>query len=114
MVSGKRFGPLAPLQGVEHELLKVLDGTDEPVTVEELEQVVRRAGQRRRASLVAGAAALVSLGAMGGALAHVAADAALLAIGMMPPRRRACALLVLAAGLTANEAGQALGSPRRR
>ena len=27
----------------------------------------------------------------------------------MPPRRRACALLVLAAGLTAEEAGPALG-----
>lgn len=43
------------------------------------------------------------------ALANVGADAALLAIGAMPPRRRACALLVLAAGLTAEEAGQALG-----
>lgn len=43
------------------------------------------------------------------ALATVAADAALLAIGAMPPRRRACALLVLAAGLTAEEAGDALG-----
>lgn len=43
------------------------------------------------------------------ALASVAADAALLVIGAMPPRRRACALLVLAAGLTAEEAGQALG-----
>ncbi len=39
----------------------------------------------------------------------LAADAALLAIRVMPPRRRACALLVLAAGLTAEEAGQALG-----
>jgi len=43
------------------------------------------------------------------ALAAVAADASLLAIRAMPPRRRACALLVLAAGLTAEEAGQALG-----
>ena len=43
------------------------------------------------------------------ALASVAADAARLAIASMPPRRRACTLLVLAAGLTADEAGQALG-----
>lgn len=43
------------------------------------------------------------------ALASVAAGAALLAIAAMPPRRRACALLVFAAGLTAEEAGQALG-----
>jgi RNA polymerase sigma-70 factor (ECF subfamily) len=43
------------------------------------------------------------------ALASVAADAARLAIGSMPPRRRACALLVLAAGLTAEEAADALG-----
>ncbi len=43
------------------------------------------------------------------ALAAVAADAAVLAIRAMPPGRRACALLVLAAGLTAEEAGQALG-----
>ena len=43
------------------------------------------------------------------ALARVAADVALLAISCMPPRRRACALLVLAAGLTAEEAGEALG-----
>lgn len=43
------------------------------------------------------------------ALACVAADAALLAIGAMPTRRRACALLVLAAGLTAEEAASSLG-----
>lgn len=43
------------------------------------------------------------------ALAHVAAAAALAAIEAMPPRRRACALLVLAAGLTSEEAGDALG-----
>ena len=43
------------------------------------------------------------------ALAAVAADAALVSIRTMPPRRRACALLVLTAGLTAEEAGQALG-----
>ena len=42
------------------------------------------------------------------ALASVAA-AAHAAIRAMPPRRRACALLVLAAGLTAEETGQALG-----
>jgi len=43
------------------------------------------------------------------ALASVAAAAAQLALRAMPPRRRACALLVLAAGLTAEETGQALG-----
>ena len=43
------------------------------------------------------------------ALAAVAADAALLGITAMAPRRRACALLVLAAGLTPGEAGAALG-----
>ena len=43
------------------------------------------------------------------ALAAVAADAARSAIASMPPRRRACALLVLAAGLTADEAADALG-----
>lgn len=43
------------------------------------------------------------------ALAQVTAEAALAAIAVMPPGRRACALLVLAAGLTAEEAGQALG-----
>ncbi|MEJ7765864.1 MAG: sigma factor-like helix-turn-helix DNA-binding protein, partial [Acidimicrobiales bacterium] len=43
------------------------------------------------------------------ALATVAADAALLAIAAMPARRRACALLVLAAGLTAEEAAADLG-----
>jgi RNA polymerase sigma factor (sigma-70 family) len=43
------------------------------------------------------------------ALAHVAAAAAMAAIEVMPPRRRACALLVLAAGLTSEEAGDALG-----
>jgi hypothetical protein len=53
---------------VEHELPKVLDGVDEPVTVEELEAVVRRAGQRRRASLMAGAAGLLLVGAIGGAV----------------------------------------------
>lgn len=55
---------------MEHELPHVLDGVDEPVTVEELEQVVRRAGQRRRASLVAGAAALLALGSVAGAVAR--------------------------------------------
>jgi hypothetical protein len=55
---------------VEHELPKVLDGIDEPVTVEDLEAVVRRAGQRRRATLVAGAAALLLCGAVVGALAR--------------------------------------------
>ena len=53
-----------------NELPKILDGADEPVTVEELEAVVRRAGQRRRATLVAGAAALVAIGGLGGALAR--------------------------------------------
>lgn len=43
------------------------------------------------------------------ALTSVAADAALLSITAMPPRRRACALLVLAGGLSAVEAGAALG-----
>ena len=43
------------------------------------------------------------------AVTKVAAGAALDAIGAMPTRRRACALLVLAAGLTAEEAGDALG-----
>jgi RNA polymerase sigma factor (sigma-70 family) len=43
------------------------------------------------------------------ALAAVAAGAARGAIAAMPPRRRACALLVLVAGLSAEEAGQALG-----
>lgn len=48
----------------------MLDGVDEPVTVEELEAVVHRAGQRRRATLVAGAAALLTLGGLVGALAR--------------------------------------------
>jgi len=48
----------------------MLDGDDEPASVEELEQVVRRAGQRRRASLVAGAVALLSVGGLVGALAR--------------------------------------------
>lgn len=56
------------------ELPEVLDGIDEPVTVEELEEVVRRAGQRRRASIVAGAAALLAVGAMGGAVVRGPAD----------------------------------------
>lgn len=43
------------------------------------------------------------------ALAGVAAAAAMVAIGSMPPRQRASALLVFAAGLTAEEAGHALG-----
>ncbi len=43
------------------------------------------------------------------ALVNVAAQAAVAVIGAMPARRRACALLVLAAGLSAEEAGQALG-----
>ena len=59
---------------MEHSLPKVLDGADEPVTVEELEQVVRRAAQRRRASLVAGAAALLAIGSVGGALARGPAE----------------------------------------
>ncbi len=52
----------------------MLDGVDEPATVEELEGVVRRAGQRRRARLVAGAAALLAMGALGGALARGPVD----------------------------------------
>lgn len=60
---------------MEHELPRVLDEADEPVTVEELEGVVRRAGQRRRARLVAGAAALLAVGGVGGALARGPADA---------------------------------------
>ncbi len=60
---------------MEHELPTVLDGSDEPVTVEELEGVVRRAGQRRRANLVAGAAALLAVGGLGGALARGPGDA---------------------------------------
>lgn len=47
---------------------EILDGADEPVTVEGLEEVVRRAGQRRRATLVAGAAALLAVGGLTGAL----------------------------------------------
>ena len=43
------------------------------------------------------------------ALASVAADAAMLAMAAMPPGRRACALLVLAAGLDVKEAAEALG-----
>lgn len=60
--------------GMEHELPGVLDGIDEPVSVEELEGVVRRAGQRRRARLAAGAAGLLLLGALGGALARGPGD----------------------------------------
>ncbi|HEV8116706.1 MAG TPA: hypothetical protein VGP53_10745, partial [Acidimicrobiales bacterium] len=59
---------------MEDNLPGVLDGIDEPVTVEQLEEVVRRAGQRRRASLVAGAAALLALGAVGGAIARGPSD----------------------------------------
>ena len=55
---------------MEDNLPGVLDGIDEPVTVEQLEDVVRRAGQRRRATLVAGAAGLLALGALGGAIAR--------------------------------------------
>ena len=55
---------------MEHELPEVLDGFDEPATVEELEGVVRRAGQRRRASIIAGAAGLLVVGAFGGAVAR--------------------------------------------
>ena len=55
---------------MEHELQKVLEGVEEPVTVAGLEDVMRRAGQRRRASLVAGAAALLAVGAATGALAR--------------------------------------------
>lgn len=55
---------------MEHELPEALDGIDEPVTMEGLEEVLRRASQRRRASLVAGAAALLAVGALGGALAR--------------------------------------------
>lgn len=51
----------------EHELPQILDGIDEPVTVDELDAVVRRAGQRRRATLAAGAAGLLAIGAFGGA-----------------------------------------------
>ena len=59
---------------MEHDLPGILDGADEPVTVEELEGVVRRAGQRRRATLIAGAAALLAVGALGGALARGSSD----------------------------------------
>ncbi len=55
---------------MEHELPEALDGIDEPVTMEGLEEVVRRASQRRRASLVAGAAGLLVVGGLGGALAR--------------------------------------------
>ena len=56
----------------------------------------------------AGATAAGGSGPDEQAIAAVAAGAVLLAIGAMPPRRRACALLVLAAGLSAEEAGLAL------
>jgi len=56
---------------VEDNLPGILDGIDEPVTVEQLEEVVRRAGQRRQATLIAGAAALLALGALGGAIARL-------------------------------------------
>jgi len=59
---------------VEDNLPGVLDGDDEPVTVHELEEVVRRASQRRQATLVAGAAALLALGAVGGAIARGPSD----------------------------------------
>ncbi|MEO5679385.1 MAG: hypothetical protein ABIS47_06930, partial [Acidimicrobiales bacterium] len=55
---------------MEDELPEILEGVDEPVTVAGLEDVVRRAGQRRRARLVAGAAALLAAGSVGGALAR--------------------------------------------
>jgi RNA polymerase sigma factor (sigma-70 family) len=70
---------------------------------------LRRRGHLPDGDAVAADTASPGSGPEDQALAHVAADAALLAIGAMPPRRRACALLVLAAGLTAEEAGQALG-----
>ena len=63
---------------MEDNLPGVLDGIDEPVTVEQLEEVVRRAGQRRQATLVAGAAALLALGAVGGAIARTPSDDQLL------------------------------------
>jgi len=66
---------------VEDNLPGVLDGIDEPVTVEQLEEVVRRADQRRRATLVAGAAALLALGALGGAIARGPSDDQPLAFG---------------------------------
>lgn len=56
--------------GMGYELPRLLDGADEPVTVAELEEVVHRAGQRRRATLVAGAAMLLAVGGVGGALAR--------------------------------------------
>lgn len=59
---------------MEHELGGLLDGVDEPVTVEELEGVVRRAGQRQRATLIAGAAGLLLGGAVAGALARGPVD----------------------------------------
>ena len=48
----------------------MLDGVEEPATVEELEAVVHRAGQRMRARLVAGAVALLAVGGVVGALAR--------------------------------------------
>ncbi len=66
---------------MEDNLPGVLDGIDEPVTVEQLEEVVRRAGQRRRATLVAGAAALLALGAVGGAIVRGPSDDQPLAFG---------------------------------
>src|SRR5688572_2819295 len=53
---------------MERELPGLLDGVDEPATVEELEAVVRRAGQRRRATLIAGGVGLLLCGAMAGAV----------------------------------------------
>lgn len=58
---------------MEDNLQRILD-VDEPVTVEQLEDVVRRSGQRRQATLVAGAAALLALGAVGGAVARGPAE----------------------------------------
>lgn len=55
---------------MEHELTKILDEFGEPVTVEELEGVVRRAHERRRAGLIAGAALLLLCGVVTGAVAR--------------------------------------------
>lgn len=60
---------------MEDNLPSVLDGDDAPVTVEELEGVVRRAGQRRQATLVAAAAALLVVGGVGGAMARGSSNA---------------------------------------
>ncbi len=74
--------PVRLCRDVEDELPGVLDGVDEPVTVAELEAVVRRAGQRRQATLVAGAAVLLALGGVGGAVARGHDDRRYTAVGL--------------------------------